>query len=117
METDARSFHVALVADELVNPSTEGYDALAVLEELDWGAIQLPARWYPDAVAAPLLEQVAEQAHELRADGYDLVLVGDRPGLEPALHALGVPVPDSVPAADAAELRRALSARKVTRPV
>jgi hypothetical protein len=117
METDARSFHVALVADELVNPTSEGYDALAVLEELDWGAIQLPARWYPDPVAAPLLEQVAEQAHELHADGYDLVLVGDRPGLEQALHALGVPLPDSVPAADAAQLRGALSARTMTRPV
>jgi hypothetical protein len=59
MEQDARSFRVALVADEFVNPTAGGFDALAVLEQLGWGAIQLPPPWYPDAVAATLLTQVA----------------------------------------------------------
>ena len=50
-----------------------------MLEEEIWGAIQLPADDYPDEVAAPLLDQVAEQAEEFARHGYQLVLVG-RPG-------------------------------------
>ena len=42
----------------------------------DWGAIQLPAADYPDEVAGPLLEQVAEQAEEFVRHGYPLALVG-----------------------------------------
>ena len=40
MDGDARSFRVALVADEFLNPPPGGLDALAVLERIDWGAMQ-----------------------------------------------------------------------------
>ena len=42
--------------------------------------IQLPAADYPDEVAGPLLEQVAEQAEEFARNGYGLAVVG-RDGL------------------------------------
>ena len=72
MDADARCFRVALVAGELLNPAAGDVDALAVLEQEDWGAIQLPAADYPDEVAGPLLEQVAEQAEEFARHGYRL---------------------------------------------
>ena len=79
MEGDARGFRVALVQGELLNPADGGLDALAVLEQEDWGAIQLPASDYPDEVAAPLLDQVAEQAEEFARHGVDTP-----PQVEPA---------------------------------
>src|SRR5439155_11293052 len=72
MEGDERGFRVALIADELVNPPEGGIDGLALLEEQDWGAIQLPSAEYEPAVAGPLLEQVAEQADEFARHGYVL---------------------------------------------
>ncbi len=72
MDADRRGFRVALVAGELLNPAAGELDALAVLEEEDWGAIQLPAAEYPDDVAGPLLEQAAEQAEEFARNGYTL---------------------------------------------
>jgi hypothetical protein len=104
------------VAAELVNPGPGGLDALAVLEAEGWGAIQLPAAWYPDDVAAPLLEQVAEQAEEFAAHGYDLVLVGDRAGLAEALAALGVAPPDAIVPRDAGELQAFVAARRTVAP-
>jgi hypothetical protein len=104
------------VAGELVNPDPGGLDALAVLEAAGWGAIQLPAAWYPDDVAAPLLEQVAEQAQEFAAHGYDLVLLGERAGLAEALAALGVGLPDAVAPRDAAELQAFLASRRTVAP-
>lgn len=89
MEGDARSFRVALVTGELLN-AAGGIDALAVLQQEDWGAIQLPAADYPDAVAAPLLEQVAEQTEEFSRHGYTLAVVGSRTGLDEALARYGV---------------------------
>jgi hypothetical protein len=116
MDEDLRSYRVALVADELVNPDPGGFDALAVIEPLGWGAIQLPPGWYPDEVAEGLLVQVAEQCYELSAHGYDLVLIGARAGLAQALAALGLPTPDTLPAATATELQAALSERSTVRP-
>jgi hypothetical protein len=89
MEGDERSFRVALVAAELVNPRRGGLDALAVLERNGWGVMALPADWYPDAVAGPLLEQVAEQVDEFARHGYDVVVIGARAGLGDALARLG----------------------------
>ena len=100
------------MAAELVNPGPGGLDALAVLEAEGWGAIQLPAAWYPDDVAAPLLEQAAEQAQEFAAHGYDLVLVGERAGLAEALAALGVAPPEAIAPRDAGELQAFLAARR-----
>ena len=104
------------MAAELVNPNPGDLDALAVLEAEGWGAIQLPAAWYPDDVAAPLLEQVAEQAQEFAAHGYDLVLVGERAGLAEALAALGVAPPDAIAPRDAAELQAFLASRRTVAP-
>jgi hypothetical protein len=117
MDGDERGFRVALVAAELVNPLPGALDALAVLEAEGWGAIQLPAAWYPDDVAAPLLEQVAEQADEFARHGYDVVLVGDRAGLAKALAKLGVPPPPALPAPEGArELRAFLQSRPAAAP-
>jgi hypothetical protein len=104
VEGDARSFRVALVADALVNPPPGGVDALPVLDAEGFGVIQLPSDDYPEAVAAPLLEQVAEQAEEFARHGYVLVLVGARDGLAEALAAYGVPPPLACAPATADEL-------------
>jgi hypothetical protein len=109
VDGDARSFRVALVAGELVNPAGGGLDALAVLEDEDWGAIQLPAADYPADVAGPLLDQAAEQAEEFARNGYRLAVVGGHPGLAEALARHGVPTPPALEPADAAELRAFLA--------
>ena len=109
MEGDLRSFRVALVAGELINPGADGVDALAVIEQEGWGAMQLPAADYPDEVAAPLLDQVAEQAEEFARHGYRLVLIGDRAGLAEALARHGVPEPPSIDPAGEDELRAFLA--------
>jgi hypothetical protein len=110
MDGDARGFKVALVQGELLNPGSE-VDALAVLEQENWGAIQLPASDYPDAVAGPLLEQVAEQAEEFARHGYRLALIGHRDGLSAALAGYGLDEPPSIKPSTAAELRAFLAAQ------
>jgi hypothetical protein len=109
MDGDLRSFRVALVASELVNPVGDGVDALAVIEQEGWGAMQLPAADYPDEVAAPLLDQVAEQTEEFARHGYTLALVGSRAGLEQALERYGLPVPPAIEPDAADQLRAFLS--------
>jgi hypothetical protein len=108
---DRRSFRVALVADRYVNPRPGWLDAIAVLIDAGWGTIQLPADAYPKEVAAPLLEQVAEHAEEFHRRGYDLVLIGDRAGLDEALAAIGIPRPDRIQPKSADELRAFLGRR------
>lgn len=111
MEGDERGFRVALVTGELLNPPPGGLDALAVLEEEDWGVIQVPASDYPEEVAARLLDQVAEQTEEFARHGYRLAIVGCHDGLADVLARHGVaPLPQLVPAA-AEELRAFLSTR------
>ena len=111
MKPDERSFRIALVADRFVNPPPGGLDALAVLAEAGWGAMQLPADDYPADIAARILAEVTEQAEEFIRHGYDLVLVGDRDGLAETLGAAGLGVPDRIVPADAGELLRFLTAR------
>jgi hypothetical protein len=111
MDVDKRGYRVAIVADELVNPSAGGFDALAVLHQEDWGAIQLPPAWYSPELAAQFLEQVAEHAEEFTRHGYDVVVVGGRAGLAEALSRAGVAEPDSVVVETADELRQFLRAR------
>jgi hypothetical protein len=108
VELDARCLRVAIVQGELLNPGGR-VDALTVLEEEIWGAIQLPASDYPDDVAEPLLDQVAEQAEEFARHGYRLVLIGDRAGLAEALARHGVPEPPSIDPAGEDELRAFLA--------
>ena len=109
MDADERGCRVALVASELLNPDPESVDALAVLEQEQWGVIQLPAADYPDQVADPLLEQVAEQAEEFVRNGYALALVGSREGLTTALERCSVPTPPQIEPTSAAELRAFLT--------
>ncbi len=109
MDGDLRGFRVALVAGELLNPAAGGLDALAVLQDEDWGAIQLPAADYPDEVAGPLLDQAAEQAEEFSRHGYRLAVVGSHPGLAEALARYGVAQPPALDPADAGELRAFLA--------
>jgi hypothetical protein len=116
VDDDARGFRIALVADELLNPEPGGVDALAVVEREGWGAIQLPPPWYPDEVAGPLLEQVAEHVDEFSRHGYTVVLLGDRPGLSEALAALGVAPPDRLEPESEAEVESFLAARRPARP-
>ena len=116
MEGDERGFRVALVAAELVNPRDGDVDALAVLTEAGWGVIQLPAAWYPDDVAAPLLEQVAEEVDEFARHGYDVVRVGDRAGLAAALARLGVDDPPAITPATGQDLAAFLAARPARPP-
>ena len=111
MDSDERSFRMALVADELVNPAPGGLDVLAVLQRAGWGAIQLPPRWYPDDVATQLLAQVAEHVDEFARHGYELVVVGARAGLAEAFGAIGVALPDTILPETAPELQAFLSAR------
>jgi hypothetical protein len=89
VEADERGFKVALIADDLVNPDG-GVDGLAALAAAGWGAIQLPSSGYPDEVAGPMLEQVAEQAEEFARHGYVLAVIGRRAGLAEALAAYGL---------------------------
>jgi len=111
VKPDKRSFRVALVADRYVNPLPGGLDALAVLAEAGWGAMQLPANDYPAEIATRVLAEVAEQAEEFIRHGYDFVLIGDRDGLVEALARAGLGVPDQVMPADPAELLGFLNAR------
>jgi hypothetical protein len=110
-DTDQRSFRVALVADAFVNPTPGSLDAIAVLLDADWGVIQLPDANYPIKVAAPLLEQVAEQTEEFHRRGYDVVVIGRREGLAEALTRVGLPQPDHIDPSSAEELRDFLAAR------
>lgn len=108
---DKRSYRVALVADNYLNPPAGRLDAVPILLEADWGAIQLPANDYPSPVAEPLLEQVAEQVEEFHRRGYDTVLIGRRDGLDEALAAVGVPHLDRIEPAGPAALRAFLRKR------
>jgi hypothetical protein len=117
MEGDERSFRVALVAADLVNPAPGGLDALTVLERMGWGVMALPAAWYPDAVAGALLEQVAEQADEFARHGYDVVVIGARAGLGDALAKLGrEPPPTLEQPRDEQELEAFLHASATAAP-
>jgi hypothetical protein len=115
VEGDARGFRVALVTGELLNTMT-GVDVLAVLQQEDWGAIQLPAADYPDDVAGPLLEQVAEQSEEFFRHGYRLAIVGERAGLAEALAAYRLPELPQIDPASEDELRAFLGALPAPSP-
>lgn len=108
MEGDARGWRVALVAGELLNGET-GVDVLGVLGQEGWGAIQLPAAEYPDAVAGPLLEQAAEQTEEFARHGYHLVVVGSHAGLGEALAAYGIGGLPQIDPSNEADLREFLA--------
>jgi hypothetical protein len=111
MEYDDRGFCVAVVADELINEGSAGFDVLGVLDRAGWGVIALPPAWYGPEVAQPLLDQVAEHVEEFQRHGYAMVLIGERAGLDEALDALRLEVPDRIEAADADQLAATLIER------
>ena len=111
MQSDERSYRVALVADELVN-GRRRFDTLAALQRAGWGVMLLPPAWYSDDVAAGLLEQIAEHVEEFVRHRYDVILVGARAGLEEALSAMGLGPPDAVAPVTRAQLNAFLAARR-----
>ena len=115
MDGDARSFRIALTADAYVNPPPGGVDGLAVLDQAGWGVMQLPDAAYPAEMTRRILADVAEQVQEFRRHGYDIVLIGEQADLAAALADAGLPVPDQVIPASAAELRQFLGARPAPR--
>jgi len=111
MKRDARSFRVALVADQFVNPPPGGIDGIAAAAQAGWGVVQLPADDYPAQVAQRLLFEVAEQSEEFARHGYDIVLVGQREGLADALARVGLAVPDGIIPESPVALREFLDGR------
>jgi hypothetical protein len=111
MKPDKRSFRIALVADRYLNPSPGELDALQVLAEAGWGVMQLPAEDYPAGLAHLVLAGIAEQADEFVRDGCDLVLIGCCAGLESALAALNLDVPDQLVPSERAEILDFLTGR------
>jgi hypothetical protein len=110
---DERSYRMALVADQYVNPAPGGLDGLAVLAAAGWGVMQLPDDAYPDDVTRLLLAEIAEQVEEFSRHGYAFVLVGERAGLEEALAVVGIAMPKRIVPASAAALGEFLAAQPV----
>jgi hypothetical protein len=96
VKPDERSFRIALVADQYVNPPPGGADGIAAAAKAGWGVMQLPPADYPEDVAARLLAEVADQVEEFSRHGYDLVLVGEPAGLGEALAIVGIALPDQI---------------------
>ncbi|HKR68528.1 MAG TPA: hypothetical protein VJT16_06795 [Streptosporangiaceae bacterium] len=111
MERDARSFRVALVADQFVNPPPGGVDGITAAAQAGWGVVQLPADDYPSQVAQRLLYEVAEQSQEFAKHGYDIVLVGQREGLTEALERVGLAEPDGIVPESPVQLREFFDSR------
>ena len=83
MEGDARGFRVALVAGGLVNPGPGDVDALAVIEQEGWGAIQLPADDYPEETGKTYEENARIKARfaRMHVPG-DAWVIGEDSGIE-----------------------------------
>jgi hypothetical protein len=71
----------------------------------------LPSPDYPEAVAAGVLAEIADQVAEFTRGGYEIVLVGEPGGLGEALAAHGLVLPDQVIPDSAEELTAFLAAR------
>ena len=105
MQTDERSFRVAVVASELVNGDL---DVLGLLERAGWGVIVLPPTWYPEDVANGLRVQVAEHIEEFVRHGYRVVCIGSCDALSVPLGELGLDLPETITAETEADLLRGL---------
>jgi len=111
VKPDERSMRIALVADRYVNPPPGGLDGLAVLAPARWGVMQLPAEDYPARVRDRMLAEIAEQVAEFHQHGYEFVVVGEPGGLDSALAAYDLPLPDQISPATPEELGGFLAAR------
>jgi hypothetical protein len=105
MQTDERSFRVAVVPCELVNGDL---DLMAVLERARWGAIVLPPEWYPEDVATGLLVQFAEHIEEFLRHGYQVICIGSCERLSEPLRELGIELPETIAASTEDELLQLL---------
>ena len=78
MNGDARGWHVALVPDTLVNPQDRTNAPLAnmlgILQNSNYGILQLPPPGKHSLLLAVIADQVAEYAHH----GYAVVAIGVR---------------------------------------
>jgi hypothetical protein len=108
---DARSFRVALIADEFVNPGPGGIDGLSVLEREGWGAVPLPPDSCPNEVATEILEHIGDEVEEFFRNRYDLVLIGSRGGIEDALMARNVSALPTIRPTSTEEIRSFLRGR------
>jgi hypothetical protein len=108
---DARSFRVALIADEFVNPGPGGIDGLSVLEGEGWGAIPLPPDSCPNDVATEILEHIGDEVEEFVRNRYDLVLIGSRGGIEDALMARNISAVPTIRPTSTEEIRAFLTGR------
>ena len=108
---DARSFRVALIADEFVNPGPGGLDGLSVLEGEGWGAVPLPPDSYPNDVATEILEHIGDEVEEFVRNRYDLVLIGSRAGIEDALRARNISAVPTIRPTSMEEIRAFLTGR------
>jgi hypothetical protein len=109
--SDARSFRVALIADEFVNPDPGGIDGLSVLEGEGWGAIPLPPDSCPNDVATEILEHIGDEVEEFVRNRYDLVLIGSREGIEDALMARSISAVPTIRPTSTEEIRAFLAGR------
>jgi hypothetical protein len=115
MQTDERSFRIAVVPDELVNDGALPFDVLQVLDQSGWGAIVLPPGWYPPELAGDLLTQFAEHIEEFVRHGYDVVCLDSCEALAAPLAQLGIALPDTISAAGSGELAESLLERPAPR--
>jgi hypothetical protein len=83
MRGDARSYRIAVVPDDQLP------ELLDVLEEQEWGTIQLPPAEVDVATAQLWLEQVAEHVAEFVRNDYAVVLVEGDPRADEFVRALG----------------------------
>jgi hypothetical protein len=76
MNGDARSWHMALVPDTVINPpagaSASLPDVLRILEANRYGVLQLPRMGQHSLLLAVIADQVAEYSHH----GYAVVALG-----------------------------------------
>jgi len=108
---DARSFRVALISDEFVNPDAGGIDGISVLDAEGWGAIQLPSESYSSEVTSALLANIAEQVEEFLRNDYDVVVIGHHTGLDRALGARGISTVPSARPSSTDDIRAFLRGR------
>jgi hypothetical protein len=101
---DVRGYRVAVVADSLLDR------LLPLLEEEQWGAIQLPPPSLDAETVAAWLEHVGEHVAEFRRNGYAVVLLDD------GAHELSLDVPTLRASGDVGEARSFLRQEAIQPP-
>jgi len=76
LHPDPRAYRVALVADSIVNEGGAGYDAVALLDDAEFGIIVLPPSDFAVPTIASIVEYVVDDLADYRAKGYVVLIVG-----------------------------------------